>query len=423
MEDSPWGPYLLILLFLSFSAYFSASEIAFAAVNKLRLKKLMENGSRRAQWAHEIYDKYDFALATILIGNNLVNIGASSLATVIAITLLGEEKSQLAALIAAVIMTVLILMFGEIVPKILAKEYAEEFAMASAPWLKLLMTISYPLILILSYGLNFLNRLVGNPENSDGVTEEDLFTIFETVEDEGVIDEERSDLLQSALEFSEVTAQEVITPRVDMIALDVNEDPEKVLTVANQSVYSRIPVYEESIDNIIGFLYLNHYFEKLVYKETFTLRSLLMEPVFLHKSMRLPAALAELKRRKTHMAIVTDEYGGTMGVITMEDILEELVGEIWDEADEVEEDFLEIDEYTTLIDADISIFDFLEYYELDEDEFDSDYTTLGGWVIEMLDGFPQVGANFQFENLSIEVDKTSEHRILSVRVTKSHPQI
>ena len=148
-----------------------------------------------------------------------------------------------------------------------------------------------------------------------------------------------------------------------------------------------------------------------------------MEPVFLHKSMRLPAALAELKRRKTHMAIVTDEYGGTMGVITMEDILEELVGEIWDEADEVEEDFLEIDEYTTLIDADISIFDFLEYYELDEDEFDSDYTTLGGWVIEMLDGFPQVGANFQFENLSIEVDKTSEHRILSVRVTKSHPQI
>lgn len=418
MEDSPYGPYFLIILFLGFSAYFSASEIAFAAVNKVRLKKLMENGSKKAKWAHEIYEKYDLALATILIGNNLVNIGASSMATVIAMTLLGNQNEELAAFWAAFVMTILILIFGEIMPKMLAKEHSEGFAMASAPWLKFFMTIAHPFIFLLTRFLDFLNEMIGNKEQGPSVTEEDLFTIIETVEDEGVIDEERSDLLQSALEFSEVTAQEIITPRVDITALEVDADQETVLDTVGNSAFSRIPVYEDSIDNIIGVLYLNHYFEKLVEKDEFTLRSLLMEPVFIHKSMRLPAVLAELKRHKTHMAIVTDEYGGTLGLLTMEDVLEELVGEIWDESDEVEEDFKEMETNFTLVDADISIFDFLEHFDLDEDDFDSDYTTLGGWVIEMLDGFPQKGASFKFKNLTISVEEISEHRILSVSVKK-----
>jgi len=412
MDDSPYGPYILILIFIGFSAYFSASEIAFASANKMRLKKAAESGSKKAKLAYFIYEHYETALTTILIGNNLVNIAASSLATLIAIKLLGEAGAG----VATVVMTILILIFGEILPKIIAKDHAEGFSLTTAPFLRFLMFITFPVVFILSILLNAVNRIFGIPEQSPSVTEDDLYSIIETVEDEGIIDEERSDLLQSALDFSEIAAQEIITPRVDMVSVDVEDDMDTILDIAVHSRFSRIPVYEDNIDNIIGILYLNHFFKKIVETKEFSIRTLLMDVCFIHKSMKLPSVLAELKRRKMHMAVVTDEYGGTLGVLTMEDVLEQLVGEIWDESDEVEVYFKVIDEKIVEVDADISIYDFLEYFEIDERDFDSDYTTVGGWVIDMLNGFPEAQASFQFQHLKIWVQDITNHRILTVRV-------
>jgi CBS domain containing-hemolysin-like protein len=412
MDDSPYGPYLLILVFIAFSAYFSASEIAFASANKMRLKRSAEIGSKKAKLAYFIYEHYETALTTILIGNNLVNIASSSLATVIAIQLWGDAGAGAAA----GIMTILILTFGEILPKIIAKEHAEGFSLATAPFLRFLMFITFPVVFFLGKLLYAINRLFGIPEQSPSVTEDDLYSIIETVEDEGIIDEERSDLLQSALDFSEISAQEIITPRVDMVSVDVEDDMDTILDIAVHSRFSRIPVYEDSIDNIIGILYLNHFFKKIVETKEFSIRTLLMDVCFIHKSMKLPSVLAELKRRKMHMAVVTDEYGGTLGVLTMEDVLEQLVGEIWDESDEVEVYFKTIDEKTVEVDADISIYDFLEYFEIDERDFDSDYTTVGGWVIDMLNGFPEAQASFQFQHLKVWVQDITNHRILTVRV-------
>lgn len=419
MDDSPYGPYLLISVFIAFSAYFSASEIAFASANKMRLKKSAESGSKKAELAYYIYEHYETALTTILIGNNLVNIASSSLATVIAIQLLGEGGVG----VSTAIMTVLILTFGEILPKILAKDHAEDFSLTTAPFLRFLMFLTFPLVFILGKLLKAINLIFGIPEQNPTVTEDDLYSIIETVEDEGVIDEERSDLLQSALEFSEISAQEIITPRVDMVSIDVEDDMDSILEIAVHSRFSRIPVYEDSIDNIIGILYLNHFFKKIVETREFSIRSLLMDVCFIHKSMKLPSVLAELKRRKMHMAVVTDEYGGTLGVLTMEDVLEQLVGEIWDESDEVEVYFKTIDENTVEVDADISIYDFLEYFEIDERDFDSDYTTVGGWVIEMLNGFPEAQASFQYLHLKVWVQEITEHRILTVRVESSPREI
>lgn len=412
MDDSPYGPYLLILIFISFSAYFSASEIAFASANKMRLKKASEGGSKKAELAYFIYEHYETALTTILIGNNLVNIASSSLATLIAMNLLGEAGAG----VATAVMTVLILIFGEILPKIIAKDHAESFSLSTAPFLRFLMFLTFPIVFILGKLLDAVNLLFGSPEPSPSVTEEDLYSIIETVEDEGVIDEERSDLLQSALEFSEISAQEIITPRVDMVSIDVEDDMDVILDIAVHSRFSRIPVYEDNIDNIIGILYLNHFFKKIVETKEFSIRSLLMDVCFIHKSMKLPSVLAELKRRKMHMAVVTDEYGGTLGVLTMEDVLEQLVGEIWDETDEVEVYFKVIDEKTVEVDADISIYDFLEYFEIDERDFEDDYTTVGGWVIDMLNGFPEAQASFQYQHLTIRVQDITNHRILTVRV-------
>lgn len=417
MDVSPYGPYLLITVLICFSAFFSSSEIAFASANKMRMKRASESGNKKAKLAYYIYERYDKALTTILIGNNLVNMASSAIATVIAINLMGESG----AAIATVIMTVIILIFGEIVPKILAKDHCDVFTLTAAPFLRILMFITAPIVFIVTKLLDVMNRTWASQKKGPSVTEEDLVSIIETVEDEGIIDEERSDLLQSAIEFSEISAQEIITPRVDMLAIDIDDDLDSIIELANHSSYSRIPVYEGGIDNIIGILSLNHFFKQVVDSKDFSLRDLLMDVCFIHKSMKLPAVLAELKRRKMHMAIVTDEYGGTLGVVTMEDVLEQLVGEIWDESDEIVVEFTDVGENIHEVDADISIYDFLEYFDLDDRDFDSDYTTVGGWAIEMLNGFPNPGDAFTYKNLTVTVDKMQEHRIIQVLVKVDPP--
>ncbi len=412
MED--YWPYITIIILVACSAFFSASEIAYASLNKLRLKNAAGEGGLRAIWAGQIVDQYERALCTILMGNNLVNIGASSVGTVIAMELVGGEQG---AAYATAIMTVIILIFGEIVPKQVAKQHADSFALTVAPLMRLLTFVTQPLVTVVMFLVNNISRLWGGKGEAQGITADELVTIIETVEDEGVIDEERSDLLQSAIEFSEVEVQEIITHRVDMLVIDIDDPLDEILQTVMESSYSRIPVYEDNIDNIIGVLVVNQFYRKLLETKDFNLRSLLAPVCYVHESLTLPVVFEELQRQKMQLAVAIDEYGGTQGIVTMEDILEQLVGEIWDESDEVYDEFVELGENLYECSGNLGVDDFFDHLDLDPPmEEDDDYMSMGGWAIEMLDGFPNEGDHFQYKNLFVTVTEMKEQRVVKLQV-------
>lgn len=410
--------YIIIVICIICSAFFSGSEIAYNSVNPLRLQKAADDGSKKAKLTLSIYNNYEKFLSTILIGNNLVNIASSSVATVICISLFGEVGAAYATLV----MTVIILICGEITPKMVARTHAFDFATMAAYPIKLLMIITFPIVWLVGLLMKLLSRLWGKDEEDEGFNAEELSNLIEIAETENVIDEERGDLLQSAIDFSDTSAQEILTHRVDMIAIDIDDPMDEIIATLESSPYSRIPVYEDSIDNIIGIVYLNHFYKKIVEDPDFSLRDILIEVCFIHKSMKLPAVLSELKRRKTHIAVVTDEYGGTMGIVTMEDVLEQLVGDIWDETDEVVEDITEVAENTFEVDGDMSIYDFLDEVGLDSDDFEGDYTTVGGWAIESIGTFPSAGDSFEYENLTVTVVETEELRVTKLKAVVTPKQ-
>ncbi|MEG1524296.1 MAG: hemolysin family protein [Clostridia bacterium] len=413
MTGTTVWPYLAIIGLITLSAFFSGSEIAYSSANVLRLRSAAENGKRSAKLAYNIYKMYDNALIAILIGNNLVNIAASSVATVIAVSLLGDAGAWIATLI----MTLLILTFGEIMPKIIAMQTADHFARIVALPLNILMTLLFPVIWLVNLLLKGFDKLWRNKVSSGpSITEDDLETILDTVEDEGVIDEERADLLQSALDFDEVLAYEVLTPRVDMTAIDADGPMDEIMETILDSTYSRIPVYRDTIDSIIGVLHLNRVFKELVDGNEIDVEALMMSPVFVHKTMPLPDVLKVMKIKKSHLVIVTDEYGGTMGVLSMEDVLEQLVGDIWDESDIVEDEFIELGNDRYDVDADVRIEDFFEELDIDDRDFNDDNTTLGGWAIEQLGKYPRVGDRFDYKNLTITVKKKKKLRVIRLLV-------
>ncbi len=405
-------PYLGIVILIAFSAFFSGSEIAFASVNTLRLQSKADKGSKPAQVAYYICQQYDKALCTILIGNNLVNIASSSLATVIALQLVGDSG----AIYATGVMTVLILTFGEIMPKIVAKDQSDGFVLLTAYPLRLLMLVTKPLVIAITWILDRIAKLWGGTPEPDPMTADELMTMIETVEDEGVIDEDRSDLLQSAVSFGETTVEQVLTPRVDLVAIDLQDSREDILHTMETSRFSRIPVYEEDIDSIQGILYLNHAYRVLADAPDTPIRDLLLPAVFLHRSTRLPIAMRELRSRRLQMAVVLDDFGGTCGVVTLEDILEEIVGDIWDENDTIEEDFCQLDETHFRLSGSVSLDDLLWEADLEqfEDEFDS--TTVGGWITELNGGFPTLGQELVWKNLRLKVDALDDRRVLQVSV-------
>ena len=406
----------VIVLMLILSAYFSASEISFNASNKMRLKKAADEGSKTAALAYKISEDFNTALSAILIGNNLANIAASTAATVVAVSLVlditGENNDGLASVLSTVVMTLIVLIFGEIIPKIAAKNNADVTVRWFAYPTRILTFILYPLVWLVMRLIKLLTKLWGkDDEDGPTVTEEELSSIIEAIEEEGVIDEEKKELLQSTLEFRVTTVEEILTPRIDMLAFNVSDSPKKLQRLAEESHFSRIPVYEETIDNIIGILYLNHYYKKMTDSEKpRSIRELLMEPCFVHKTMKLPAALNLMRERKMHLAIVVDEYGGTMGLITMEDILEEIVGDIWDESDEIVTECVQTGENTYEVSGDMNIDDFFAEIDFEVKEFDCEYSTMGGWAIEMLNADPHVGDSFTFSNRSDEeeVDEDDE---------------
>ena len=424
--------WVLIVVCVILSAFFSGSEIIFNASNKMRLKKAAESGAGTAKLAWYVSEHFTTALSAILIGNNLVNIAASSAATLLVASLLskhftGETLDSLTAIIATAGMTLIILIFGEIVPKTLGRQHADRLVRVVAVPVRILTILLYPLVAIVMLIVKLFQLMWGKDKDSL-VDAEALSTIIDTVEEEGVIDEDKSELLQSTLEFPDTTAEEILTPRIDLVTIDIDDDPAAISNTILTSRYTRIPVYEDSIDNIIGILVLNKYYKALAdCRESGNeqaqpdLRSLLLPPPFVYKSMKLPAILNLMRESKVHMVIVTDEYGGTLGIVTMEDILEELVGDIWDEEDEIVQMISKTGDNIYEVNGDMNIDDFFSEIDFDAEahDFTCEYSTVGGWSVEMLNDAPKVGDSFTYENLCIIVTEMDDMRVTKLTVLVS----
>ena len=406
---------IIVCVFLS--NYFSAAEMAYSSCNRMRLENAMEDGSKRAAIAVKIIDRYDNALSAILIGNNLVNIACSSLGSLAVIFIAGEQYAWLST----VIITILVIVFGETIPKIRAKGSANRIALRDSYVIRTLTIILMPIIWIVAGLINLLTgRLKGEDSDADEeAAVEELSSIIETAEDEDVLDEDRSELVQAAIDFSDVSAYEVMTARVDVNAIDIEDDLDDIFRTIDEAQYSRIPVYQDSIDNVIGVLYINHILKALTDEETPDIRSMLMPTCYVYKTMKLPAVLGALRKAKQHLAVVTDEYGGTLGVVSMEDVLEQLVGDIWDETDEVEQEVIERPDGQYELDGDMLIDDFFELLNIEEQALDAESETVGGWTIEMFGEFPSVGDSFEFDNFSATVLEMDGLRVEKILVRKN----
>ena len=406
-----------LLLCVIGSNYFSSSEMAYSSCNRMRLESARDGGSKKAAIAVKIINRFDDTLSAILIGNNLVNIAASSIGSVLVILVAGDDRY---AWVSTVVITVLIVIFGETMPKIIAKTSANRIALSHARFIRALTIVLMPLIWVVVGLVRLLTAgLKGEETSSDeDAAAMELSSIIETAEDEDVLDEDRSELVQAAIEFSDVMAYEVMTARVDVVALDIDDDWNELLATIESAPYSRIPVYEDSIDNVIGVLYLNHFLKALTDEKNPDIRSMLMPPCYVYKTMKMPAVLSELRRAKQHLAVVTDEYGGTLGVLSMEDVLEQLVGEIWDDTDEVEEEIVERPDGQYELDGDMVISDFLELVGIKEKDFEADSETVGGWTIEMFGAFPKLGDSFRYEDMSVTVLEMDGLRVEKVLVKK-----
>lgn len=408
-----WVMYVLLLVLICLSAFFSASETAYSTVNKIRLRNRADNGNHRAKAALDIAENYDQALSTILIGNNVVNIGSSSIATVLAVDLFGPSG----AAIATAAMTVLILIFGEVLPKSLAKENSESFAIAVAKIMRVLMVVTYPLVFLFILLKKLAIRLSSSSgDASPSVTEEELKFIVESIEEEGVLEAQESELVQHALEFDEKTAQSILTPRVDILSIDINDGLETNREIILRERYSRIPVYEDNVDDIIGILHTRDFLEALVEHRPLDIRSMLQPAFFIYKTKKLSSLLNDFRRNKMHIAMVTDDYGGILGMVTMEDLLEQLVGDIWDEDEEVEHDLVVLPDGSFEVQGDLNTLDLFDRIDFDDRQFDSDYNSVSGWALEILEHIPKVGESFTYKNLKVTVTEMDDQRITKLHL-------
>lgn len=410
--------YIAIVLLIMCSAFFSSSEMAFSAASKSRLKTINEEKpSFKTGSALLIYSKHDEYLSAILMGNNLVNNAASTIATSIVIGLLSEKY----AFVSTIIMTVLLLIFGEIIPKVFGKQFPETISVAFAVPLRFIAAVLKPVTTLVMLFVNLVSKLwEKSVTNSDTVSQDDLENIIDIAEDEGIIDEEQSDMLQNALEFEDVSAYEIITPRVDMVALDIRDSYETNLKKIFECKFSRLPVFEDTPDNIIGILLLNRFYKEYVENGKVTIRDLLIKAPFVHKTMPLPDVLEKMKENKCHMAVVLDEYGGTMGILTMEDVMEQLVGEIFDENDEdVVPEFVCLNDNEFTASGSMRVYDFFDEFDIDIEEnedFDEGTATIGGFITDLLEGEVEKGKTVDFNNLRFTVTECDQKRIDKISV-------
>ncbi len=399
---------LAMAVLILFSAYFSATETAFSSMNRTRVKTQADKGSRGAALVMELSDNYDKLISTILIGNNIVNIATASLGTLLFVELYGD----LGATISTVVVTIVVLIFGEITPKSIAKDCPEKFAMFSAPFMKLLMLLFVPLTAVFSAW----KKLVGKAlklEPNDKMSQEELLTLVDEVQQSGSIDQEEGALLHNAIEFSECTAEDILTHRVDLEAVSLEASKEDIARSFTQTRYSRLLVYSGTIDNILGAIHQKDFYTGSGVTEK-EVKEILSPVMFVNQTLAISDILRQMQKEKVHIAVVLDEYGGTYGIVTMEDILEELVGEIWDEHDEVTEVFRQLGENSWQVDGSVDVKDFLEFFQL---KADTEATSLHGWVSQQLGRIPREGETFQYETVTVTVSSLQRHRVTSLQVT------
>ena len=376
---------IVALVFLVIcSAFFSASETAYTSLNTVRLKRMASDGDARAAKVLKLAEKYETLLSSILIGNNIVNILASSLATVLFVRALGNKGVTVSTLV----ITVVILLVGEVTPKNIAKEHAEAIAMKFYPLLFALTKLFTPLNWLLGCWQKLIGKVV-KPAEDRGFTEEELITIVEEAENEGGIDAHESELIKSAIEFTDVDVEEILTPRVEILAVDIESSEDEISHAFQESGYSRLPVYQETVDNIVGILHEKDFYAN---QGKIPVRELMSTPTYVMQNTKVSDLLKLLQKTKSHMAVVVDEYDGVQGIVTMEDILEELVGEIWDEHDEVVEEYRALPDGGYLVDGGANLDDMLELFDIHK-EYDP--VTVNGWVREELGRFPKAGDSFE----------------------------
>lgn len=405
---------LIMVILVMMSAYFSATETAFSSLNKTRIKTLAEDGNKKAELVLKLSEQYDKLISTILIGNNIVNIGVASMGTIFFVNLLSDQT--LGSSVSTVVITIVVLIFGEITPKSIAKDCPEKFAMFSAPIINGLIFILTPINFIFSMWKKLVAKML-KIEGSEKMSQEELLMFVDEVEQEGTIDEDEGDLIRNVIEFTETKAEDILTHRVDLEAVPVDADKEDISKKFQETQFSRLLVYEESIDNIIGFILQKDFYtvDGITKKQ---IGKIVKPVIFTQKSEMVNDLLKKLQVNKTHIAVVLDEYGGTLGIVTMEDILEELVGEIWDEHDEVVEDFKKLNENKYRVNCAINADDFFEFFEI---ETETESISLGGWVMEQLDKVPENGDKFEFEELDITVFETDSRRATKIDVICKKP--
>ena len=410
---------VIIVLCLFLSAYFSATETAFTTMNRIRLKTLAEKGNKRAALALRLEENYDRLLTTILIGNNIVNILSASLATLVFVDLLQNES--LGTTISTVVHTALVLIFGEISPKTLAKKHPEGFAMFSAPIIYGISIVFTPFTFLFKKWQDLLSRIFKKNEDEEvGITEEELISIIEEAEEDGDIDKEESSLIKSAIEFNDLEVGDIFTPRIDITAVPADATKEEITTVFNESGYSRIPVYEDDLDNITGILYYKDFFTLVKGKKT-SVAEIVKPVIYVTKNQKINDLLKELQNTQLHLAVVTDEFGSTAGIVTLEDILEEIVGEIWDEHDERVEELREVGEKEFIVSGKASLTKFFDTLDIAYEE-DPDILTVNGWAMSILGRIPEVGDRFEAEGLLVEVLEMDARRIENLRIVDCRKQ-
>ena len=408
--------YFLIAFLLMGSAFFSGTEIAYTSLSKLKMKREEEHPSFIQKLVAFIYNHYDYALSTVLVGNNLVNIAATSTATVLAVNLAASLNGKLtddaASTIVTFVMTVLILIIGEITPKMIARRCSEQIAKFAAWPLLILMILFFPVVWASTGIVNLISLLWKRDEQTVTITEEEFENLLDTAEDEGVIDENETELLQSALEFTDLDAADILTPRIDVIGFELHDSMAEILKVISETQFSRYPVYERTIDHVVGILYVKHLLKELVDNKDVALSDLILEPVYIPKTMKLHDIMDQFRSHQTHMVVVADEYGGIMGVVTMEDVLEQLVGEIWDENDDIVSDWQSLGKHRWECSGDMNLTEFFDNLDLDDDALESDCTTVGGWATENIGAMPAPFDSFDYQQFTILVRHVDDnHRI------------
>ena len=407
MESSSIGMIAVLIVMIILSAFFSATETAFTSLNRIRLKNKADSGNRRAAQALYLVARYDNLLSTILVGNNIVNLSASSLGTIFFTVGLQMKNG---AVVSTAVITIVVLIFGEISPKSLAKEFPESYAMFAAPIMRVLVTILTPVNFLFSG----LKKLISKPfhKTEEGITEEELVTMVDQAETEGGLDQHESELIRSAIEFNDLEVDEILTPRVDIVAVEDSDTIDEIARVFAESGYSRLPVYHDDIDNIVGVIHEKDLYAARYYGKA-DLSAIIGNVLYTTGNTKISALLRVLQKEKAHMVIVVDEYGGTEGLVTLEDIVEELVGEIWDEHDEVIEEFKKQPDGSYLISCSADLTDLFDLFSI---KGECDANTVSGWVMEQVGRIPEVGDHFVCEDLDVTVTKVDHRRVLEIRV-------